>query len=147
MKKLSIFLMLFITVISCNQIKSKTKETINEGGEIVGKSATEFIEGVSEGIDETIECDISLSEDLKLKGISTGQFKLEGYSNVNELVIYLIFENDITTTLTAKAFDKTNLEMGRAKVEIEAKAGDAEFFTFEFDEETDIEVKSVITIE
>jgi hypothetical protein len=52
MKKILVLLLLVFTLVSCNQIKSKTKETINESGEIVGKSASEFIEGVSEGIDK-----------------------------------------------------------------------------------------------
>jgi len=31
----------------------------------VGETATEFFEGVAEGVDKTLECEIVLSDDLK----------------------------------------------------------------------------------
>ncbi len=43
---------------SCNSVKEKTKEIINRSGETVGKTASEFIEGASEGIDKTLKCKV-----------------------------------------------------------------------------------------
>jgi len=69
MKQLiTILTLLAVLTISCNRVKDKTKETINQSGEAVGKTATEFFEGVSEGVDKTLQCEISLSQDLQDKG-------------------------------------------------------------------------------
>jgi hypothetical protein len=64
---------LFVSL-SCTRIKSTAKETLNKGGEVVGKSATEFVEGVSEGVERTLDCLIVVSEELINKGISTGKY-------------------------------------------------------------------------
>ncbi|WP_346882420.1 hypothetical protein [uncultured Algibacter sp.] len=53
-KLILIFMLLFT---SCDKIASKTKETINKSGETVGETATEFFEGVTEGVDKTLECE------------------------------------------------------------------------------------------
>jgi hypothetical protein len=146
---ITLFLLLALAV-SCGKIKEKAKESINKGGETVGKTATEFFEGVSEGIDKTLQCEISLSQALQDKGIKTGKFSIENDPNGgknNLLTLYLIFEKDLKTPLTAKAFDKNGLEVGRAKVEVTSNAGDASYYDFAFDKRTCIEVKSKIILE
>jgi hypothetical protein len=67
--KPNIVTIVFISLIfvSCNRIADKTKEGINKGGEVVGKTATKFFEGISEGVDKTLECDIILSKNLLKK--------------------------------------------------------------------------------
>jgi hypothetical protein len=65
----------------------------------------------------------------------------------NLLTLYLIFEKDLKTTLTAKVFDKNGLEEGRAKIEISGNAGEASYYDFSFDKRTYIEVKSKIILE
>jgi hypothetical protein len=149
-KVLILFGALLMFAFSCDRVKEKTKETLNKSGETIGEGATEFFEGVSEGVDRTLQCEISISQKLLNKGLSTGKFSIEnskigGENNV--LVLYIIFEDDFTDTLTAKAYDKQNLETGRAKLKVEAKAGDAGYFDFVFDERTYIEVKSKIIID
>lgn len=47
----------------------------------------------------------------------------------------------------AKAYDKTGLELGRARLDIKAKAGEAGYYDFIFDKRSYIEVKSRITFE
>ncbi len=149
-KVLTLFIPLLIFTFSCDRVKEKTKETLNRSGETIGEGATEFFEGVSEGVDKTLQCEINLSRNLLNKGLSTGKFSIEDNKTSGEnniLVLYLIFEDDFENTLTAKAYDKQNLETGRAKIEVEAKAGDAGYFDFVFDERTYIEVKSKIMID
>jgi len=63
------------------------------------------------------------------------------------LTLYLIFDKDFKAPLTVKAFDKSGLEIGRSKIEIENKAGEAGYFDFVFDKRTYIEVRSKILIE
>jgi len=151
MKQLiTILTLLAVLTISCNRVKDKTKETINQSGEAVGKTATEFFEGVSEGVDKTLQCEISLSQDLQDKGLSTGKFSIENDTtggHNNTLTLYLIFDKDFKAPLTVKAFDKSGLEIGRSKIEIENKAGEAGYFDFVFDKRTYIEVRSKILIE
>jgi hypothetical protein len=150
MKQIITFILLLALAVSCDRVKEKAKETINKGGETVGKTATEFIEGVSEGIDKTLQCDISLSQALQDKGLKTGKFSIENAPNGgrnNLLILYLIFDKEMKTPLTVKAFDKNGLEVGRAKIEVTGNAGDASYYDFAFDKRTYIEVKSKITLE
>jgi len=151
MKRLIPFLFsLPLLAISCEGVKQKTKETLNKGGETVGETATEFLEGVSEGIDKTLQCEIILSQALQDNGLHTGKFSIEnsaaGGEN-NMLVLYIIFDKDFKATITAKAFDKKGLEIGRSKLAVEGKAGDAGYFDFAFDKRTYLEVKSKINLE
>jgi len=149
MKPIISILAVLVLIVSCGRIKEKAKETINKSGETVGKTATEFFEGFSEGIDKTLQCEVSLSQSLMDKGLKTGKFAIEnaeGGSN-NQLTIYLIFDKDFKSFVTAKAFDKTGLEIGRTKIDIEGKANEAGYFDFIFDKRSQIEVKSKIVLE
>jgi hypothetical protein len=150
MKQKITLLLCLIAVVSCGKIKEKAWDGINRGGELAGKGATEFFEGVAEGIDKSLQCELLLSEALQEKGVKTGKFSInslpEGGSN-NLLTLYLIFDKDFNSSLTVKAFDKNGLEVGRAKLDIESKADDAGYYDFAFDRRTYIEVKSKIRIE
>jgi hypothetical protein len=151
MKKAGITLILMsLMICACDGLKQKTKESINKGGEVVGKTATEFIEGVTEGVDKTLQCELSLSEDLLEKGLQTGKFSIESDSlggKNNLLTLYLIFNKDFSSTIVAKVYDKNGLEIGRAKLAILGRAGDAGYYDFVFDKRTYIEVRSKITFE
>ena len=141
---------LMLTLFACDRVKKETKDAINKGGETAGKTATEFFEGVSEGIDKTLQCDITLSQTLKEKGLRTGKFSVNndttGGQN-NLLMLYIIFDKDFKDNISLKAFDKNGLELGRTKMQVEGKSGDAKYYDFHFDKRTYIEVKSKITIE
>ena len=143
------FFFVLALLVSCGRVKEKARETINKSGETVGKTATEFFEGVSEGIDKTLQCELSLSSSLIDKGLKTGKFTIENSEDGrnNQLTVYLIFDRDFKSPVTAKAFDKNGLEMGRSKIDIEGKADEAGYFDFVFDKRTSIEVKSKIVLE
>lgn len=149
--KLAIYVFfLAIFSISCNQAKEKAKETINKTGETVGKSATEFFDGVSDGVEKTLECEITLSPQLIEKGLQMGKYNIKSGTNDandNLLVLYLIFNKDFNQTLSLKAYDKNNVEIGRSKLAIKGKMGEAEYFDFQFNSKTDIASKSKIIIE
>ena len=66
MRKL-VFITLAAVLVSCNTIKKKAKETINVGGETVGKGASEFFEGVAEGVDKTSDGLVSINDILSSK--------------------------------------------------------------------------------
>lgn len=135
---------------SCSRIKEKTKNVINKSGEKVGQSATEFFEGVSEGVEKTLECEIRLSKALIEAGVSSGKYSIKNDTNSvnrNLLTIYLIFEKDVQQKLTVKAFDKAGLEIGRTSTQVDMKAGETGYYDFIFDKRTDIEVRSIIEIQ
>ena len=143
-------LLCVFTLVSCQRVKDKTQETINAGGEAVGKSATEFIEGVSEGIDKTLEAKIKLSPNLKAKGIDTGKYSISNNpqgGKDNLLTLYLIFNRDFNDIVFVKVFDKNGLETGRAKLEVAGKKGEANYFDFTFGKRVEIEYRSVIVVE
>ncbi len=71
--KTCILLLSIIVLFSCERVKNKTQKTINAGGEAVGQSATEFVEGISEGIDKTLEAKVKLSPNLIKNGLNTGK--------------------------------------------------------------------------
>jgi len=151
-KSLNFFLTItiVIAITSCSHAEKRAKEVINKTGEVVGKSATEFIEGVSEGIDKTLQCEILLSQTLKDNGLQYGKFEINndtqgGHNNI--LTLYIIFNKDFKGKILAKVFDKSGVECGRALVNVEMKAGEANYYDFCFDKRTQIEVKSRITIE
>jgi hypothetical protein len=142
-----LFSILFFS--SCNRIANKTKEGINKGGEVVGETATEFFEGVSEGVDKTLECDIVLSKNLLEQGLKTGVYDIESQpiGNNNKLTLYIIFNQNFDKDVIAKAYNKKGLEIGRATTNISGKANDAGYFNFEFDKRTDIGFRNKITLE
>lgn len=150
MKRIVFIFALILTVcISCNRVSKKAKDTINRTGEAVGETATEFFEGVAEGVDKTLECEITISKSLEKKGIKAGTFsidKINPGANKNKLTLYLIFEKDFKGDLIAKAYDKKGLEIGRSKIQASGKAQEAGYFDFLFDERTDIGVRNKITI-
>ncbi|WP_418638843.1 hypothetical protein [Winogradskyella sp.] len=142
-------LILLLSFFSCDRIANKTKEGINRGGEVVGESATEFFEGVSEGVDKTLECKIILSNDLQKNGIKTGAYVIDSQSssNKNKLTLYIMFDTDFNKEVIAKAYNKSELEIGRAKTTIQGQEGDAGYYAFLFNKQTDIGFRNTIIIE
>lgn len=149
MKKIIIATFALTFVFSCNNIKEKAKNTINKGGETVGEMATEFSEGVTEGVDRTLDSKIVISDVAKAKGIATGKFYIESDSlgKNNKLVIYIINNKDFNGTLTFKVTDKKGVEFGRQQLTLNNKAGVGGYHDVVFDPRTNIEVKSTIEIE
>jgi hypothetical protein len=149
MKNISLLSIIFLFLSCGENIKEKAQETLNKGGEVVGETATEVLEGMREGMDQSLECDLVLSEELIKAGVSKGKFEVVsdslGGSN-NILTAYLIFNKDFSDTLYAKAYSKKDLEVGRSLVVVSAKAGDAGYYDFKFDKRTYIEVKSRIEL-
>jgi hypothetical protein len=57
--RITIFVISVIAVITaCDRVKQMAKATINKTGETVGRTTTEFADGVSEGIDKTYQSEL-----------------------------------------------------------------------------------------
>ena len=92
----------FITILSlltlsCNWAKQKTKETINKSGEVAAKTGSEFIDGVSKGVEKTFENKVQISDALSKDGLHVGKVLIQSSDSAtdNKLVAYLIYNNTI----------------------------------------------------
>ena len=128
---------------------SSIKENINKTGDAAGQAIGEFASGVSTGVKKAIEPKIELTDDLKNKGIALGKTVVSSDSlgKDNILVAYIIFNSDYTGTITAKAFDNKNLEIGRVKQPVKARKDETQYLEFRFDKRTDIDNDSRIALE
>ena len=141
-------LILSTSLVACGWAQEKTKGALNKGGELAGSAATEVIEGVTTGVERTWALDVQLSEDLRTKGLKLGKVDLESGSSRkdNRLVIYLSTERTFNDTISAVAFDKDGLEMGRTALLLDKAAGTGDFHVVQFQEFTDLERKSRVEI-
>ena len=146
MKKL--FIPIFTLVIfSCST--DTIKDGINTVGDVAGQTAGEFIEGASKGVEKAFDVKVTLSDDLKKKGLEFGKTYITSDSAAtdNLLMVYVIFNQDYSGTLKAKVFDDKYLEMGRTSAVVSGKKDQAVFVEFHFDKRTNIDSKNVLTVE
>lgn len=139
---LSYAVLLFI---SCNE----TKEKINKAGEAVGQAAGEFVSGVTSGVEKAWETKVDLPKNLEAQGIQFGKITVSSDSGAtdNLVTVYVIFNNNFSSDLTAKAYDNKGIEMGRSKIKVEGKKDEARYIEFHFDKRTNIDNDSRVTIE
>ena len=64
----------------------------------------------------------------------------------NRLMIYLSTERTLYDTLSAIAFDKDGLEMGRTQLVLEAAANTGDHYELTFQEGTDLECQSRVEV-
>jgi hypothetical protein len=121
---------------------------LNTGGEIAGKAASEVLEGVKTGVEETWSVNVRLSPELLSKGVSLGKVSVDSDSlgNDNLLVVYLANGQALRDTLSVLAFDKDSLEMGRAALVVDMAAGAGAYYEVRFPARTDLERKSTVFI-
>ncbi|MEO8147407.1 MAG: hypothetical protein ABI723_07210 [Bacteroidia bacterium] len=138
-------LSLSLLLLSCNSAHEK----INQVSEKVGQAGGEVIKSVSTGVEKAFDIKVELSEILKSQGINLGKVTVSNDSagTDNKVSVYIIFTNDFNGTVTMKAFDNKNLEMGRVKINLDMKKDDAKFVDFRFDSRTNIDTDSKLTIE
>lgn len=134
---------------SCNWFKEKTKQTVNKTGEVVAQTGSEFVDGVSKGVEKSFKNDLLISDGLQQKGLKAGKVLIIGSDTSTDNIVsaYLIFDNDFSQRLTVKVFDEDGKEYGRASKEIKAQKGDAKYFDFVFDKRTNIVGRGKISME
>jgi hypothetical protein len=146
MKKLLFILLLTIVAIAaCNTAQDK----ISAVSEKVGETGGAIVKSVSTGVEKAFDLKVELAPVLQSRGISVGKIKLSNDSvgTDNKVSVYLIFSKDFKGTLTMKAFDAKQLEMGRARAIVTALKDEARFIDFSFDPRTNIDTDSKLTIE
>lgn len=140
-------LLVSILMFACTS--KSVKENINKAGDVTGQAIGEFTEGVSSGVEKAFDTKVVISDSLKTKGIDCGKTTVTSDTNAtdNVLTLYVIFSQDFTGDITAKAFDKQNNEMGRVKLSVQGKKDESKFLEFHFDPHTNIDHDSKLTIE
>lgn len=144
-----IIFVIAISLISCNWAKEKTKETVNKTGEVVAKTGSEFVDGISKGIEKTFQNEVIISDSLKKHGIQTGKIIINSTdsSRDNILSAYLIFNNDLNQPITIKVISNEGQEYGRVTQTITGKKGEAKYIDFIFDKRTNIDSKGKLMFE
>lgn len=134
---------------SCHWASEKTHTTINKAGEFVGKTSSEFGDGIYKGVKETFDNQIIISDELKAKGIDIGEVSITSSdsSEDNVLKTYIIFNDNIDTKVMIKLFNDKGKEYGRLKQEIKGEKGDARHIKFIFDKEVSIGSKGKVSFE
>lgn len=144
-----LFIILTVSLFSCDWAKRKTKETVNKSGEIVAKTGSEFVDGISKGIEKTFQNEIEISPTLTTDGLETGKIIISSTAGAtdNVLLIYFIFNQDFERKITVKVFDENGREYGRKSEIIMEKADEAKYVDFTFDRRTNINGKGKLTLE
>ena len=144
-----ILIILTLTICSCNWAKQKTKETVNKTGEVAGKAGSEFVDGVSKGVEKSFQNEVVLSAQLKEQGIETGKISIHSTDSTSDNVLtpYLIFKKDFDQDIKVKVFNEFGQEYGRQTQSIQGKAGEAKYFDFVFDKRTNIDGKGKLLFE
>ena len=148
-KAIFIISILTLTLSSCNWAKDKTKKTVNKAGEIVGKTGSEFGDGVYKGVKRTFENNIKISDQLKTKGLEIGEVLINSTDSTadNVLTAYVIFNENFDKEITIKIFNENGKEYGRLTEKVKGEKGKAQHFDFTFDKHVHIGTKGSITIE
>lgn len=146
MKKLFIPTLTLI-LFSCST--DNIKEGINTVGDAAGQTAGEFIEGAAKGVSKAFDVKVTLPEELKKQGVEFGKTYItsDSVGTDNLLMVYVIFNKDYSDTLKAKVYDDHQLEMGRTTAIVSGKKDEAKFVEFHFDKRTNIDSKSLLTVE
>jgi hypothetical protein len=145
------YLLILLTLVlaSCNWAKQKTKESVNKTGEVVAKAGSEFVNGVSKGIEKTFQNEVVFSESLKKQGLKSGKIIIHGTDSSadNILTTYLIFDENFDHNVTIKVISDEGQEYGRATQHVAGQKGDAKYVDFIFDKRTNIDGRGKLLFE
>jgi hypothetical protein len=144
-----LLLILSLTLASCNWGKQKAKETANKTGQMVSEAGSEFVDGVSKGIEKTFENQVILSEELKSKGLKTGKILIRGTDSTtdNILSVYFIFDKPLDQNITIKIISQQEQEYGRLTWPVKGQTGEAKYIDYVFDKRTNIDGKGKLVFE
>ena len=124
-----------------------TKAKLAKGvGEAMKREGKEAMETVSEGVGEMVKgigsgvnkgllaVKLDVAPELAGQGVAvTRASRLEAENAVS---VYITFDNGYTGPLELRVFDEKDLEVGRARAELNGNAGGAQYVDFTFDRRT-----------
>ena len=141
------WIVLTVSLLGCSNPKQSGAESL---GESIGKNVTEFAQGIGTGVDAQLKIKIELAPTLEQSGISYTVAKQDSVlvdSKKKTIAVYFLSTKEFQGTLIAKAFNAEGLEIGRASVEVNFKADDAQYVTFAFPSEMDRQLVEVYRID
>lgn len=100
--RLTLLLLCVATLSACIHVESTKEAALKASagvGEAVGKTSSEFVKGVKDGIDQTFNCHLVLAENLQKAQITTGKYFItsdSGSTTRNKVSAYLIFNKNGT---------------------------------------------------
>jgi len=148
-RPLLLFFLLFFAA-ACHSVADKTKSVINKAGQAVGEGSTQFVKGISSGIETTLNSQLILSDGLQQQGVIFTRFGVGNDSSStskNKLTVYMIFTKKFNGKMSAKVLDRDGREYGRTSKTVTMQADDAGYIDFVFDIRTDVESNSKFVIE
>jgi hypothetical protein len=143
------FLLIGILFLSCDKIKSGTKDAIDKTAEKAGKVGTDIVTKVGEGVEKSLQCAVVLSNPLKESGLQNGKLNFTSQRETieNVLSIYFMFDKDFSKTVFVKVIDEKGLEYGRTSLLVKGKKGAAGYYDFIFEKRVNLESKSTFIFE
>lgn len=147
MSRLIFLAALLLTLVSCDRLKDKSKEAIKAGGNAVGQGASQFVDGVKDGVDHTFQSSVVVDSSLIRAGFHTGKFSIAKPDSVYFLTVYCIYDKTIDRDLWVSVYDENGQEYGRSHAHISGHAGEAGYQDIRFDARTDIESRSKFVLQ
>lgn len=122
---------------------------VENAGQAVGETLTDFASGVGKGIDERMEVAVELGESATALGLRKTVSQSLGLApdGTRGISVYLISDRPVQATLLAKAMNAANQEVGRSTAEIDLAADDAKYVTFLFDKNLDTQLVEKYVVE
>lgn len=148
MKNVCIYSLLLL-ICSCDAVTEKAKTTVNKTGEVVAKTSSEFVDGVSKGVAESLQPSVEIDSALTAAGIGTGKILVASSNDASDniLSVYFVFEKNVKRTITVKLFDGSGVEFGRQTVALKGAPNDARYVDIVFDKRVNIDAKTKVTIQ
>lgn len=115
-------------------LKTDGKEALESATEGIG----EVIKGITTGYDKSINQAVIEGDEDFLKTFELGRSEkiYSDTSQIKKVTVYLISKEKYSGTVKMIAFDESEKEIGRSKLEVKSDKDDAGYYYFAFDNRT-----------
>ena len=138
-------LVVSISLLGCSGNSQPDAEAM---GKAIGQNVTEFAQGVGSGVDTQLQVTIELSPELTKAGLShtIAKQKTSLEDTQKAISVYFLSAQALSCTLTAKAYNADNQEIGRATSDVQFAQDDAQYIAFTFPPDMDRQTVKVYKI-
>ncbi|HEX8704647.1 MAG TPA: hypothetical protein VF815_37790 [Myxococcaceae bacterium] len=109
-----------------------------EAAQTVTEGSGEVVKAVGAGFDKSMnQVKLAVHQELSPKGVSgTRASRAETAATQHSVSVYVTVDKPYTGPLELRAYDAANMEIGRAKVNLDEKESTAKYVDFQFDPRT-----------
>ncbi|MCV6629772.1 MAG: hypothetical protein OIF50_07925, partial [Flavobacteriaceae bacterium] len=146
-KTIWLFIAIMLLSLSCDRVRKKAKNTINQTGEDIGKSASEFVDGIADGVEKSIAAKLELDASLQARGVVLGEhilYTTTARGNYNAVKVFMEFNQNFKGRIMVKAINENNKITGRKTETFDLKANEAGYYSFVMDTLTDIRSRATL---